>query len=233
MVATIQRMFNRCKAIGIRGQNGLRFAAAHPLTAISPEFRKKLRLERDAALADSRLKARFLSYRLNLPSGDESTMLLNVDDWERTTARPIAERVGKPAVGIDLGSGRAWSAGVALWKSGRVEAIALAPGIPSIAEQEKRDRVPAGTYQQLVDSGRLRIAHGLRVQPVSQLIDAIEAEWGVPGMIICDRFREKDLRDCAPGCPIEARVTRWSRSGSRYTLVTQAGQRRPYVLLPR
>ena len=36
--------------------------------------------ERDAARADSRLKARFLSYRLNQPSADESAVLL-------TTAR--------------------------------------------------------------------------------------------------------------------------------------------------
>ena len=38
---------------------------ANPLTAISPEFRKRLRVERDAARLDSRLKGRFLSFRLN------------------------------------------------------------------------------------------------------------------------------------------------------------------------
>ena len=45
---------------------------ANPLTRISPSFGLKLRQERDAALAEPRLKARFLSYRLNLPSADES-----------------------------------------------------------------------------------------------------------------------------------------------------------------
>ena len=82
----------------------------NPLTAISPKFRRKLLEERDAARADSRLEARFLSYRLNVPSGDESTMLLTVDDWDRVKARPVPERAGKPIVGIDLGAGRAWSA---------------------------------------------------------------------------------------------------------------------------
>ena len=48
----------------------------NPLVKISPEFRKQLRSELKAAIADSRWKARFLSYRLNLPSADESTMLL-------------------------------------------------------------------------------------------------------------------------------------------------------------
>ena len=49
----------------------------NPLTAISEPFRKRLLEERDAARVDSRLKARFLSYRVNVPSGDESEMLLD------------------------------------------------------------------------------------------------------------------------------------------------------------
>ena len=55
----------------------------NPLVDISPEFKRKLLEERDEALADSRLKARFLSYRLNVPSGDEAAMLLTVDDWDK------------------------------------------------------------------------------------------------------------------------------------------------------
>ena len=134
---------------------------ANPLCNISPAFRKKLLEERDAARADSRLKARFLSYRLNVPTGDESTMLLTADDWDRVTARAVPERVGRPLVGIDLGGGRAWSTAVGMWETGRSEAIAVAPGLPSIAEQEKRDRVRTGTYRKLVRSGALGIAEGL------------------------------------------------------------------------
>ena len=80
---------------------------ANPLTSISPEFRAKLIEERDAARADSRLKARFLSYRLNLPTADESQVLLTVDDWRRVTARPVPEADGRPVVGLDMGEGRA------------------------------------------------------------------------------------------------------------------------------
>ena len=68
---------------------------------------------------DSRLKARFLSYRLNRPSGDESEVLLTVGDWEKVTAREVPERQGRPIVGVDLGGGRAWSAAVALVESQR------------------------------------------------------------------------------------------------------------------
>lgn len=186
----------------------------NPLSRIDARFRAKLREERDQARADTRLKARFLSYRLNVPTADESEMLLTVDDWQRTCARPVAVPGGRPVVGIDLGGGRAWSAAVAVWRSGRVEAFAVAPGIPDLGEQEKRDRVPGGTYRKLAERGNLLRAVGLRVPPAAQLVDAVRARWGAPEYMICDRFRLDDLRDTKPGCRIVPRVTRWSESGA-------------------
>ena len=187
----------------------------NPLTAISSSFRKRLLQERDDARGDTRLKARFLSYRLNLPSADESTMLLDVADFELMTSRTVPERSGRPIVGIDLGSGRAWSAAVAVWETGRIEALALAPGIPGIEGQEKRDRVPAGLYQRLVDDGLLTVADGLRVQPPSMLWELVLGRWGLPVLTILDRFRLADLQDAVgPGVAIEPRVTRWSDAAS-------------------
>ena len=186
----------------------------NPLTEVSEDFRRKLRQERDEARRDSRLKARFMSYRLNVPTGDESTMLLTVDDWEQVTARPTPERDGMPIVGIDLGGGRSWSAAVAVWRNGRMEAIAVAPGIPSLEEQEKRDRVPVGTYRQLAQSGALLVADGLRVQPPATLWGAVVESWGDPELVVCDRFRLAELRDSAGDVPILPRVARWSDAAS-------------------
>ncbi len=187
---------------------------ANPLTAVSPAFRKKLLAERDAARVDSRLKARFLSYRLNIPSSDESTMLLTVDDFQRVIRRPVTEPQGEYILAVDLGGGRAWSAGVALWPGGRVECLAVASGIPDIAAQERRDRVPSGTYSKLLETGRLRLAHGLRVQPPGELLAAAYGEWGRPACIIADRFRVAELADVADGVPIEERITRWSEAAA-------------------
>ena len=186
---------------------------ANPLANISPEFRKQLLKERDEARVDSRLKARFMSYRLNVPTADESSMLLTVDDWQKVEARPVPPREGKPIVGVDLSSGRAWSAACALYPNGRVESLAIAPGIPNIEAQEKRDRVPAGTYGKLVDAGTLRIAEGLQVQPPKMVWEAITSTWGRPSVIICDRFRLAELQDAIGrrgGVRLEPRVTRWS-----------------------
>jgi YD repeat-containing protein len=108
----------------------------NPLVAISPEFRKKLKEERDEARKDSRLKARFLSYRLNCPTQDESTVLLTTEDWKLMLTRPVPERKGSPIVGIDLGGGRAWSSAVAVWRNGRTEAIGLKQ-TPYIATKER------------------------------------------------------------------------------------------------
>ena len=93
-----------------------------------------------------------------------------------------------------------------------MEALALAPGEPDIATQEKRDRVPAGTYQRLVASGALVPADGMRVPAVALLVDTIMERWGGAACIVCDRFRLAELEDAAPGWAIEPRVAQWSAS---------------------
>ena len=184
----------------------------NPLVEVSSEFRRTLLEERDAARRDSRLKARFCSYRLNAPMGDESTMLLTVSDFQLMTKRAVPPREGLPIVALDLGQNRAWSAAVSLYPNGRIEARALAPGLPSLADQERRDRVPVSTYQRLHDEGTLHVTPGLRVPPARELVRLISATWGRPSNIICDRFRIDELRDAGLPCPITPRVSRWSEA---------------------
>ena len=187
----------------------------NPLKAKYAESRAVLLEERDAARRDSRLKARFKSFRLNLPTQDESTQLLTVDDWKLVEARPQGIPSGRPIVGIDLGGGRAWSAACAIWQSGHMAAIACAPGIPDLGDQERRDNVPSGVYIKLMESGALTLVQGLRVQPPSTLWEAICDRWGTPIRVICDRFRLPELCDVmGNACAIEPRVTQWSSSSA-------------------
>ena len=173
-------------------------ARVNPLMWAFPNSRAKLLEERDAAYKDSRLKARFLSFRENLPTQDEATMLLSVDDWELATAREVPDAEGRPVVGWDSGNGRAWSAAVALWPSGRCAAMALAPGIPDLQTQERRDRVHPGTYLRLYQSGQLAVAEGLRVQLPGQLVQMIAHKWGRPAVVVSDLFQHDRLVDAAP-----------------------------------
>ena len=183
----------------------------NPLMAAFAESRATLLEERDAARKDSRLKARFLSYRMNCPTADEVSVLLTVDEWKRVLARAVPERRGRPVVGVDCGAGRAWSAGTALWGSGRCEAVAVCPGTPSIGDQEARDQVPRGTYQRLAASGVLTTDGDRRVPRVSALVERV-LTWR-PSVIVCDRFRLGELQDAVRGrVPVVPRVQRWSDS---------------------
>ena len=183
----------------------------NPLMAAFAESRKTLLEERDAARRDSRLKARFLSYRLNCPTEDEQTVLLSVDEWRAVLARAVPERRGRPVVGVDCGAGRAWSAATALWQNGRCEAVAVAPGTPSISDQETRDQVARGTYQRLSASGILTTDGARRVPRVSALVDRV-LTWR-PSVIVCDRFRLSELQDAVRGrVAVVPRVQRWSDS---------------------
>ena len=90
----------------------------------------------------------------------------------------------------------------------------IAPGIPDLRDQEKRDGVPSGLYQKLADQGTLALAHGLRVQPPGDLMDFAISRFGEPEFILCDRFRLNDLLDWNERhrIPILPRVTRWSEA---------------------
>ena len=92
--------------------------------------------------------------------------------------------------------------------SGRTEARAIAPGLPSLAEQERRDQVPRGTYTRLAEAGTLTTDGARRVPRAAALVDALRP-WG-PLVVVCDRFRLAELQDAGPGLRLVPRVARWS-----------------------
>ena len=133
----------------------------NPLIDVDPRFKKRLLEERRRSSERFEVTGAVHVVSVERPNRRRVNHAFNrFQDYKSIEARPVPERIGKPIVGLDLGGGRAWSAAVAVWQSGRVEALASAPGIPDIESQEKRDRVAAGTYQRLVDQGSLRISEG-------------------------------------------------------------------------
>ena len=200
----------------------------NPLMALFAESRQTLLEERDAARRDSRLKARFLSYRLNCPTEDSDTILLTVDEWRRVLAREVPDRRGRPSVGVDCGSTRSWSAATAVYPSGRVESVAIAPGTPSLVEQERRDGVPTGTYQKLADQGVLTTDGDRRVPRVSELVKKLMA-WR-PATVTCDRFRIGEFQDAIRGrVAVKPRIQRWSEASEDIRAVRRLAFRRTAV----
>ena len=182
----------------------------NPLMSRYPESRKVLRSELKQAKKDTRLEARFKSYRLNLPATDSSEMLLTVPEWETCLKRPVGSNEGEPVIGIDMGSKRSWSAAVAIFPSGRVECFAVA-GDDDIDSMENRDQISKGAYQQLIDDKSLLIDKGFKVPRTERITKEIERRWPTARTLVGDRFRTDELADYWHGQVI-ARTPMWSQS---------------------
>ena len=115
-------------------------------------------------------------------------------------------------MGLDLGGTRSWSAAAAIFPSGRIEAWALAPGVPSLADQEREDHQHEGTYSELVKSEGLAVDVGRAVPGISRLLSRIWA-WE-PRALICDNYRASELHQAVGG---RVRIIERARSGGEAT----------------
>ena len=122
-----------------------------------------------------------------------------------------------PVIGIDLGGTRSWSAACALWPSGRISSWAIAPGVPSLGEQELADQVPPGSYEELAKSGALSVDEGHAVPDIGLLLARIWA-WK-PSAIVSDPYRSAELHQVVNG---RVRVVERAKGGSETTSNVQA-----------
>ena len=190
----------------------------NPVAAINSHLRRTLEREHKAALASERTSRTFKQFRLNLPGDPVDTQpLITTAEWARVCAREVPECEGAPIVGVDLGGARSWSAAAALWPSGRIEAWAIAPGVPSLADQEREDQVHEGSYAELVVSGGLSVDEGQHVPSIERLLARVWA-WE-PLAIVCDNYRAPELHHVVSG---RVRVIERARSGGEATSNVQA-----------
>ena len=135
----------------------------NPVAAINPHLKRTLEREHKVALSSERAARTFRQFRLNIPGEPVDTQpLITAAEWQRVCAREVPDCEGAPIVGVDLGGSRSWSAAAAIWPSGRVESWALAPGIPSLDDQEREDQTHQGSYAELVRSGGLAVSSSER-----------------------------------------------------------------------
>ena len=185
----------------------------NPVAAINPYLKQTLEREHRAALKSERAARTFRQYRLNIPGEPvESQPLITMAEWQRVVARPVPGCQGKPIIGVDLGGNRSWSAASAIWPNGRIEAWAIAPGVPSLAEQERDDQVADDTYGELLRSGGLAVDVGRSVPSVERLLSRVWA-WE-PVAIVADNFRAPELHKAVEG---RTRVIERGRGGGEST----------------
>ena len=96
-----------------------------------------------------RAASAFLRYRMNInaPEVTHAQPLISEGEWGRVVSRPVPPAEGKPVIGVDLGGsigalGALRPAPLAEWQN--FEVWAVAPGVPSLADQEREDQVPEG-----------------------------------------------------------------------------------------
>ena len=189
--------------------------AVNPMVSLNADLRNTILRERDEARRNDALRPAFEAYRLNRQVDVRQEVLIAADAWRRVEARPVPDREGQPVVGIDVGAERSWSAAWCLWRNGRAEAYALAPGIPDLAERERQDAQPAGLYRRLADDGVLFVDEGRRMGRIEVLIGRLYESGIRPGAVLCDRFLVGQLTDAVAGrAPVNPRATRWSEASA-------------------
>ena len=193
--------------------------AANPVCAISKSMVRTLKREHDEALASDRAASAFLRYRMNInaPEVTHAQPLITTAEWERVCARSVPPCEGRPTIGVDLGGTRSWSACSAAFPSGRISAWAIAPGKPSLAEQERDDQVAEGAYSSLVRSGGLAVDEGRAVPDISLLLARIWS-WE-PAVIVCDPYRVQELHQVVGG---RVRIVERARGGGESTSNVQS-----------
>ena len=189
----------------------LTIARANPVVRVSASLRRTVLRERDEARLHPWRQPAFEAWRLNRLRQPQQEMLLAVPDWKRVVARPCPAREGKPIIGFDLGASRSWTGVVAMWESGRVEAFGCVAGVPSLADREKQDGVPRGSYEALRDAGALIVDEGKRVTTPATAVEEVGRRGWEPSIIVCDFFKLPDLRD-ATKLRISPRRQRWSEA---------------------
>ena len=182
---------------------------ANPLIGWNPHLLPTLRDQLRKARVSEDAAARWASYRLNRPVSPAASVLFTSGAWRGVQGRAVPDAMGRPIAGVDIGSSRSWTAGVLLWPNHRTQCVMVAPGVPTLDQQERRDGMPIGAYQRLVDDGVLHVDEGRSVVRPETLIDRMMVH--SPALFIGDEFRRPAVSD-AIGWRGQwiTRRTRWS-----------------------
>ena len=167
---------------------------ANPSLSHMPDLRRVIEKEAKRAARDASLLPAFEALRLNKGVSDiAQSVLIEASTWRRVESPERPAIKGGYVLGVDLGTSAAMSAASAYQpQSGALDCFAVFPELPSLAERGLRDGVGAA-YQTMHERGELIIS-GERVSSIAGLLAECLRRWGKPSAIICDRWRDAELR---------------------------------------
>ena len=160
-----------------------------------PDLEKVIREEASRARESPTALAHFRALRLNMGVPDTvENVLVEADVWLAAECEPAPPSETAPYVlGIDLGTSAAMSAAAAYWPdSYYLEAFAVFPENPDLVTRGRNDGV-GRLYADCATLGQI-IQAGDQVSDVGELLSTAAARWGYPAAIVCDRWREAELR---------------------------------------
>ena len=168
---------------------------ANPSLDYFPTLLKSLKKRAAKAKINPEDLASFRALRLNQGVSDTvRSVLIEADTWKRIES-PEPLTGGLYALGIDLGQNAAMSAAAAYWPdTGALDALACFPEIPTLEVRGLADGV-GNQYVRMLERGEL-IQAGGRVSDIRVLLTEVLERWGRPGVIVCDRWREAELKEC-------------------------------------
>ena len=167
---------------------------ANPSLRHMPLLVRKIRKEAVESKRDPSMLTSFQALRLNTGVSDvlQST-LLDAGTWERIEVADALTMGPRYAMGLDLGTSAAMSAAAAFDPDGgALDAFAVFPELPDLRERGLQDGV-GRLYLDMSRRGELILA-GQRVSDIPTLLRAALERWGKPIVIVCDRWREAELR---------------------------------------
>ena len=153
-----------------------------------------LQSEAERAKQDPQELAQFRSLRLNMGTSDVALegFLIDPENWRAIEGTPDLR--GRFVLGLDLGGSEAFTAAAAVYETGGIACLQACGGHLSLAKKEEKENLQPGFYTRMAREGEL-IQLGDRVVPPDEFLNAIEARWGKPVAIVCDRFRKAELLD--------------------------------------
>ena len=157
-----------------------------------PALLRQYREESERARHNPAVLASFRALRLNLGMRPVNVShVVSPEDWQQ--AEGVAEPTGQYVLGLDLSDGHAMCGASAFWlETGKLEAMAAFPSVPSLAERGLADGV-GDLYLCCHDRHELILTPG-RAVSVSHLLGECLKRWGRPCAIVADRYRSRDLR---------------------------------------